>query len=155
MTMATAEQRNLAAVDALFTAFAEGRQGYSAFIADDCTYETAGFPVLRGREQILDFLFGGGMAKVAEKYGNPRLTEIRRLVPEVIHLVAQGSVVFSERIDHHYNNAGEDVLTPRLVGVMEFDGSGHCTAWRDYHDPAYFTGRRTDTWGDEQTALAP
>lgn len=149
------EARNLAAVRELFDAFAAGRQGYSAFIADDCVYETAGFPVLRGRSEILGFLFGGGMQRVAEKYGNPRLTEIVQLVPEIVHLVAQGSVVFSERVDHHYTTAGEDVLTPRLVGVMEFDDAGRCTAWRDYHDPAYFTGTRSTTWGDEQTALAP
>jgi limonene-1,2-epoxide hydrolase len=149
------ELRNLAAVRELFDAFAAGRQGYSAFIADDCVYETAGFPVLRGRQAILGFLFGGGMQRVADAYGNQRLVEIRRLVPEVLHLVAQGSVVFSERIDHHYTTEGEDVLTPRLVGVMEFDEAGRCTGWRDYHDPAYFTGRRSTTWDHEQTALAP
>jgi limonene-1,2-epoxide hydrolase len=149
------EGRNLAAVRELFDAFAEGRQGYSSFVADECVYETAGFPILRGRDEIVGFLFGGGMAQVAERYGNPRLTEIRRLVPEIIHLVAQGSVVFSERVDHHYTVDGEDILTPRLVGVMEFDGEGRCTAWRDYHDPAYFLGRRSTTWGDQQTALAP
>lgn len=147
--------RNLASVHALFEAFAAGRDGYSAFIADDCVYETAGLPVLRGREQILGFLFGGGMARVAERYGNPRLTEIRRLVPEIVHLVAQDSVVFSERVDHHYTEHGEDILTPRLVGVMEFDDEGRCTAWREYYDPAYFTGRRNSTWGAEPTALAP
>jgi len=152
---ATPEDRNLSAVQALFAAFAAGQKGYDTFIADDCLYETAGFPVLRGRHEILGFLFGGGMAEVAERYGNPRLLEIRRLVPEILHIVAQGRVVFSERIDHHYTAEGEDVLTPRLVGVMEFDDAGRCTAWRDYHDPAFFLGTRSTTWGDAQTALAP
>lgn len=149
------EERNLAATRQLFADFAAGRNGYSAFIAESCVYETAGFPVLRGRSAILSFLFGGGMARVAERYGNPRLTEIRTLVPEVIHLIARDNVVVSERVDHHYTADGEDVLTPRLVGVMEFDDSGLCTAWREYHDPAWFSGARSLTWGDEQTALAP
>jgi limonene-1,2-epoxide hydrolase len=150
-----AEARNLAAVQALFEAFAAGRQGYGHFVADDCVYESGGFPVLRGRTEILGFLFGGGLARVADAYGNPRLLEIRRLEPEIIHLVARGPVVFSERVDHHFTADGDEVLTTRLVGVMEFDDRGKCTAWREYHDPAFFTGRRATTWGDEQTALAP
>ena len=150
------EARNLAAVELLFAAFAAGTGGYDEFIADHCVYETAGFPVLRGRKSIVDFLFRGGMHHVAERYANPDLLLIRRLVAEIVHLAAVGNVVFSERIDHHYTRDGREVLTPRLVGVMEFDYQAKCTGWRDYHDPAYFTGAPTPRWPDgSPTALAP
>lgn len=155
--VATAKEKaNLAAVRALFGAWREGRLGFDRFLADGCLYETAGFPVLKGRDEILGFLFGGGMARVAQRYGNPALTTIRRLDAEVFHIVAADDLVFSERVDHHYDADGREVLSPRLAGVMEFDAESRCIAWRDYHDPAYFTGSPTEGWGQGQpTALAP
>ena len=64
--------------------------------------------------------------------------------------------MFTERVDHHYTADGEDVLTPRMAGVMVFDRHWRCTGWRDYHDPAYLAGRPGEAWGNgEPTALAP
>lgn len=154
--MTTPEERNLAAVRALFAAWDESKIGYDHFLADDCVYESAGFPVLRGKQEILDFLFKGGMSQIAERYGNQRLLEIRRLQVELVHLVAQGNVVFTERIDHHFTTEGDDVLTPRIAGVMEFDDDSRCTGWRDYHDPAYFLGAPSAEFpGERKVALAP
>lgn len=150
------EQASADAVLRLFESWRAGGRGYDEFLADCCRYETAGFPVLEGREAILGFVFGGGMAQVAAHYGNPRLTTIRRLDAQVLHLAASGRFVFTERIDHHYDAAGTEVLAPRLVGVMEFDDEARCVAWRDYHDPAYFTGRASPPWsGGQPLALAP
>jgi limonene-1,2-epoxide hydrolase len=96
------------------------------------------------------------MARVAQRYANPRLQDIRRLDAEVLHLVAAKNVVFTERVDHHFDADGVEVLSTRLTGVMEFDDHARCTSWREYHDPAYFTGRPTPGWGPGQpTALAP
>ena len=154
--MKTPEERNLAAVRPLLAAWDESKIGYDHFLADDCVYELAGFPVLRDKHEILDFLFRGGMPQIAERYGNQRLLEIRRLQVELVHLVAQGNVVFTERIDHHFTTVGEDVLTPRIVGVMEFDVDARCTGWRDYHDPAYFLGTPSAAVpGDRKVALVP
>ena len=152
----SSEARNQAAVEALFAAWDAGKVGYGEFIADDCVYETAGFPVLRGKTAIMAFLFEGGMAAVAERYENPRLVEIRRLQVELVHLVAQGNVVVTERIDHHFTIDGEEIFAPRIAGVMEFDADGRCTGWRDYHDPAYFLTEPAKPWpGGQSTALAP
>ena len=150
------KERNTAAVLALFAAWDAGQVGYDEFLAEACVYETAGFPVLRGKAAIMHFLFSGGMQAVADRYGNPRLIEIRRLQAEILHIVAQGNVVVTERVDHHFTSSGEEVLTPRIAGVMEFDDAGRCTGWRDYHDPAYFRGEPSPRWPDgEPTALAP
>ena len=154
--MTSHQQSNLEAVQTLFQAWREGGPGYDRFLAEDCLYETAGFPVLRGKETILDFLFRGGLAIVAARHANPALTSIRRLDAEVLHIAAVGSLVFTERIDHHYNRDGHEVMSPRMAGVMEFDGESRCIRWCDYHDPAYLTGRAAPLWeSGAPTALAP
>lgn len=53
----------------------------------------------------------------------------------VHHIAAKGNVVLTERTDNFYDNAGQQIVSIRLMGVFEMDG-GRIVSWRDYFDTA-------------------
>jgi limonene-1,2-epoxide hydrolase len=56
---------------------------------------------------------------------------------EILNLVSNGPIVFTERIDR-LEFAGKAVELP-VAGIFELDG-GLITAWRDYFDMQQFLG---------------
>jgi limonene-1,2-epoxide hydrolase len=51
----------------------------------------------------------------------------------VDHAAANGNVVLTERTDIFYDAGGKQVVSIKLMGVFEMDGS-KILAWRDYFD---------------------
>jgi limonene-1,2-epoxide hydrolase len=58
---------------------------------------------------------------------------------DIKHLVADGNVVLTERVDKFVVN-GKNVDLP-VMGTFELDNDGRITAWRDYFDLASFTNQ--------------
>ena len=56
---------------------------------------------------------------------------IVKLVADITHIAAKGNVVFTERVDHHYDKDGNDVLTPSICGIFEVE-NGRFKRWADY-----------------------
>jgi limonene-1,2-epoxide hydrolase len=54
--------------------------------------------------------------------------------------------VFTERVDHHWDEQGRDLMTPHICGVAEIC-EGKISAFRDFFDVACF--------GQAPTAVQP
>ncbi|WP_417622357.1 limonene-1,2-epoxide hydrolase family protein [Parasphingorhabdus sp.] len=69
------------------------------------------------------------------------MDEFAKLLPiesgEVIvhHASARDNVVLTERTDNFYDRDGKQIVSIKLMGVFEMDGS-KIIAWRDYFDTA-------------------
>jgi limonene-1,2-epoxide hydrolase len=57
---------------------------------------------------------------------------------DTVHLVADGNIVMTERIDH-FVMGDKDIGLP-VMGTFEVEG-GKITAWRDYFDMNQFTSQ--------------
>ncbi|MGH9038346.1 MAG: limonene-1,2-epoxide hydrolase family protein [Acidimicrobiia bacterium] len=123
------ELENIALVESFFKAweggtYAELRGAYDDHLADDCLYENSGLPPCPGKAAALALIDGIQV-----------VTDIQSITAEIRGLAAAGDLVFSERVDHHFNSQGVENLTPSICGVMEVR-QGKIAAWRDYFDPA-------------------
>ena len=121
------ELDNLKIVGEFFAAWEGGtypqlRGAYEDFLADDCVYENSGLPASEGKAAALALIDG-----------IQAVTDIQSITAEIRGMAAAGDLVFSERIDHHYDSKGVENLTPRICGVMELR-DGKIAAWRDYFD---------------------
>lgn len=88
------------------------------YVADDCEYENIPMSKVRGRD---------GVRNVLEPFLAPT-TENEFVVRRA---VADGSVVFIERLDRHHIDTGWVELP--VAGVFEVH-EGKITAWSDYFD---------------------
>lgn len=88
------------------------------FFSPDAMYHNIPMEPVQGRDAILatfaEFMTMGGQVGV-----------------DIIHLVAAGSIVMTERVDH-FIGPGQTISLP-LMGVTEVH-DGVITAWRDYFD---------------------
>ena len=57
------------------------------------------------------------------------------VVAEIIHMITQGPIVMTERVD--YVKLGGKTAGLQVAGVFEVH-DGVITAWRDYFDPTEF-----------------
>ena len=88
------------------------------FFSEDAEYRNGPLPPVRGRDLIVT-----------------SLTEMMSIGGEVdvdvIHMVVDGPVVMTERVD--YIKLDEKTVGLRIAGVFEIH-NGVITAWRDYFD---------------------
>jgi limonene-1,2-epoxide hydrolase len=89
-----------------------------SFFAEDAVYHNVPMTPVHGRQAIVDtfaeFMGMGGQVAV-----------------DVTHMVCEGPIVMTERVDH-FSRDGTTVSLP-LMGVIEMH-DGLITAWRDYFD---------------------
>jgi len=64
---------------------------------------------------------------------------------DTLHIVADGPIVMTERIDH-FAQGDRDIALP-VMGTFEVR-DGRITAWRDYFDMAQFTSQRSAESGE-------
>jgi limonene-1,2-epoxide hydrolase len=90
----------------------------ASFFSEEAVYHNGPLEPVRGREAIRDTLAGfmstGGQVDV-----------------DMVHIVADGPIVMTERVDH-LTGLQECISLPAM-GVFEVRG-GSITAWRDYFD---------------------
>lgn len=111
-------------VNEFLTAWSESDvKKLAGYFAPDAVYHNIPMEPITGRGDI-EAAFAGffGMA------GQIRV--------DTLHLVAEGSIVMTERVDHFVTDSR--TVTLPVMGIFEVHG-GAITAWRDYFDLNQFT----------------
>ena len=100
----------------------------ASFFSDDAVYHNIPLDPVTGREQI--------QATIAMFLGMAD-----KVWFDTLHLVADGNIVMTERVDH-FVMGDKDIGLP-VMGTFEVE-SGKITAWRDYFDMNQFTTQMQD-----------
>ncbi len=99
-----------------------------SFFSEDAVYHNVPMEPAHGRAAILatlaEFMDMGGQVGV-----------------DIIHMVADGPIVMTERVDHFIG--AETTISLPLMGVIEVH-DGVITAWRDYFDLSQFLTQTPD-----------
>jgi len=114
----------------LFQAMEEGHfiERLPDLVTDDFTWANSGLPTLVGRDAVIAHARAGGFASAV-----PILATMTAFSADVLHIASNGDVVFTERIDHHWDARGWDLMTPHIAGVVEIR-DGRASALRDFYD---------------------
>lgn len=99
---------------------------------EDFVWANSGLKTLEGQQAIFDQMAVGGFSSQI-----PILKAMTHFSADVLFLASRDNVVFSERIDHHWDADGRDLMTPHIAGVIEFRGDKIC-ALRDFYDTACY-----------------
>src|SRR5262245_48668999 len=97
----------------------------AAFFSDDAVYHNIPLEAVTGRDAIRDTI--GMFLGMADKVWF-----------DTQHIVADGSVVMTERVDH-FVMGDRDIALP-VMGTFEVR-DGKITAWRDYFDMNQFSSQ--------------
>ena|SRR5579863_2098977 len=100
----------------------------AALFGEDAVYHNGPLEPVKGREAILSTL--AGMMAMGGTIG-----------VHMIHMVADGEVVMTERIDYVFQT--DKTMSLPVMGIFEIH-DGVITAWRDYFDPNQFTSQMPD-----------
>lgn len=116
---------NIARAEAFFVAW--NRRDLDAimgFFAEDAFYHNIPMVPLRGRSAI--------------RAGLEKFVGMAREIDWITHQIAETAdgAVLSERTDRFL--IGESWLEIGVMGVMQFDGAGQITIWKDYFDLGQF-----------------
>ncbi len=115
-------------------------------ISDICTedfvWANSGLPTLYGQKAVRELMTRGGFRNEITI-----LQEQTHFSADLIHIASDGDVVFTERIDHHWDAAGRDLMTPHIAGVIELRNGSIC-ALRDFYDVACYQQQPTDIQPD-------
>jgi limonene-1,2-epoxide hydrolase len=95
---------------------------FAGYFTEDAVWWNAPWREVRGRDAIRETLRLGA-------------SRMRALPWEIRHLVADGDIVMTERIDHFM--VGNDAVSVPCMGVFELR-DGRIAAWRDYWDLQQF-----------------
>jgi limonene-1,2-epoxide hydrolase len=109
-----------------------------ALCSDDFVWANSGLPTLNGKAEIFTSMQSGGFAQHI-----PILKDMTSFSADVLHMASSGNVVFTERIDHHWDAEGRDLMTPHIAGVIEIE-NGKITALRDFYDTVCYQQEPTE-----------
>jgi len=112
----------------------------------DFTWANSGLPTLEGQAAITELMSSGGFANEI-----PILAAMTHFSADLVHIASNGDVVFTERIDHHWDADGRDLMTPHIAGVVEIR-DGKIAALRDFYNVACYAQEPTEP--DPEFALA-
>lgn len=103
-------------------------ESIEALCSDDFVWANSGLPTLNGKADIFASMRSGGFAQHI-----PILQGMTSFSADVLHIASGAGVVFTERVDHHWDAQGRDLMTPHIAGVMEIS-DGKISALRDFYD---------------------
>ena len=112
----------------------------------DFMWANSGLPTLHGQAQIFDLMANGGF-----RTHIPILQDQTHFSADLLHIASNGNIVFTERLDHHWDRDGRDLMTPHIAGIIEIR-DGRICALRDFYDVACY--RQTPTEPQPEYALA-
>ncbi len=95
---------------------------FAGYFTEDAVWSNAPWEPVSGREAIRDTLRRGAQ-------------QMRALPWDIRHIVADGDVVLTERVDHFM--LGETQVSVPCMGIFELR-DGKIAAWRDYWDLRQF-----------------
>jgi limonene-1,2-epoxide hydrolase len=98
----------------------------AAFFTDDAVYHNIPLDPVTGRDAIRETI--GMFLGMADKVWF-----------DTLHIVADGPLVLTERIDH-FVMGDRDIALP-VMGAFEVNADGKISAWRDYFDMNQFTSQ--------------
>ena len=101
-------------------------------------WANSGLATINGQAQLLDQMALGGFASQI-----PILKTMTHFSAELIHIASKGDIVFTERVDHHWDEQGRDLMTPHICGVVEVC-EGRISAFRDFYDVACYSQDPTE-----------
>jgi limonene-1,2-epoxide hydrolase len=115
---------------AAFKAMEDGTftDAMAALCTEDFLWANSGLPTLSGQQVIREHMARGGFTRTI-----PILAAMTSFSADLVHIASRGGVVFTERIDHHWDADGRDLMTPHIAGVIEIRDSRIC-ALRDFYD---------------------
>ena len=128
--LALAQNDNERLALGIFKAMEDGTllDAMEALCAADFVWQNSGLPTLAGQAAVRELMLRGGFRNEI-----PILETQTHFSADVLHIASRGNVVFTERIDHHWDAQGRDLMTPHIAGVIEID-NGRITALRDCYD---------------------
>lgn len=106
--------------------------------ADDFVWANSGLDTIEGKAVLRAHMQSGGFANAI-----PILKSMTHFSADLIHIASDGDVVFTERVDHHWDEQGRDLMTPHICGVAEVK-NGKITAFRDFYDVACYSQQPTE-----------
>jgi len=95
---------------------------FASYFSEQATWWNSPWQPIQGREAIRDALRRGA-------------AHMKALPWEIRHMVADGDVVMTERVDHFL--VGSQRVSVPCMGIFELR-NGKITAWRDYWDLKQF-----------------
>jgi len=96
-------------------------------------WANSGLAAINGQEELFEQMAQGGFAGQI-----PILKTMTHFSAELIHIASKGDIVFTERVDHHWDEQGRDLMTPHICGVAEIC-EGRISAFRDFYDVACYS----------------
>jgi limonene-1,2-epoxide hydrolase len=100
-------------------------ESYRHYLAADVLYENSGVPPCHGIDESI---------KLIESVCLVPKMDIQTIRVDVKAIAAANNLVFTERVDWHYNSKGTPTLVPAICGIMQFK-NGRISRWADYFDP--------------------
>lgn len=97
-------------------------------------WANSSLPTLEGKAAVFAHMAAGGFANDI-----PILKGMTSFSADPLHIASSTAagrpMVFTERIDHHWDQTGHDLMTPHICGVIEIE-EGKIQALRDFYDIA-------------------
>jgi limonene-1,2-epoxide hydrolase len=103
-------------------------ESIKATCTEGFVWANSGLAVINGQAELFDQMARGGFASQI-----PILKTMTHFSAELIHIASKGDIVFTERVDHHWDEQGRDLMTPHICGVAEIR-DGKISAFRDFYD---------------------
>ncbi len=109
-----------------------------AVCTEGFVWANSGLAVINGQAELFEQMARGGFAGQI-----PILETMTHFSAELIHIASKGDVVFTERVDHHWDEQGRDLMTPHICGVAEIR-DGKISAFRDFYDVVCYHQTRSE-----------
>jgi len=124
----------------IFKAMDDGRivEAIPELTTEDFTWSNSGLPDLIGQEAVLELLTSGGFSNEI-----PILQGMTHFTADLVHIASHGNAVLTERIDHHWDADGRDLMTPHICGVVEIR-DGKISRLHDFYDTACYQQAPTE-----------
>ena len=124
--LTTARNDNERLALSLLKAMEDGNlvEAINTLCTEDFVWANSGLPTLQGRS--------GGFAQQI-----PILKDMASFSADILQLASFGNYVYTERVDHHWDAQGRDLMTPVISGVMEVRDGKIC-ALKDYYNTSCY-----------------
>ena len=95
-------------------------------------WANSGLSTIYGLEQLRGHMTSGGFANDI-----PILKDMTHFSAELLNLASDNDIVFTERLDHHWDKSGRDLMTTHICGVSKVV-NGKILSFRDFYDVACY-----------------
>ena len=109
-----------------------------AICTEDFEWANSGLPTLKGQAEIFAHMESGGFAQMI-----PILQGMTSFSADVMQLASFDNTVYTERVDHHWDAKGRDLMTPIISGTMEIR-DGKIASLRDFYNTSCYEQEPTE-----------